>query len=93
MSEFKPLRSVTVSEFAKALGLKTLELFASKDGASRYAAQADSPQTPVCFVSTKIQTIADVKAGAMISTFLDDKGAEYDVLHNAAHKESLGSLL
>ena len=93
MSEFNPIRSVSIPEYAKAKGLETLDLFDSKDGQSRYAAQKASPQIPVCFVSVKINTLSDVKPGAMVSTFLDAKGVEYDVLHNAGTKESLGSLL
>ena len=93
MSEFKPLRSLSVREYAAAKNLASLELFESKDKQSRYAAEKDSPNIPVCFVSVKINTIADVKPGAMVSTFVNDEGQEYDVLHNAGNKESLGSLL
>ena len=93
MSEFKPLRSLSIKAYAAAKGLASLELFSSKDGESRYAAQKDSPHIPVCFVSTKINTLADVRAGAMVSTFVNAEGQEYDVLHNAGNKESLGSLL
>lgn len=91
MSEFKPLRSITVSAFKAVLHADKLDMFRSKDGASLYLAKEGEPQLPVCFVSTKIGSFADVKAGAMISTFLDDKGAEYNVLHNAG-KKAEGSL-
>ena len=92
MSEFKPVRSLTLDAYKASKGVAKLEMFRSKDEQSLYLAKPGEPHLPVCFVSTKINSLADVKPGAMVSTQIDSTtGAEYDCLHNAG-KEALGSL-
>ena len=92
MSEFKPLRSLTLDAYKASKGVANLEMFRSKDERSLYLAKPGEPHLPVCFVSTKINSFADVRPGAMVSTQLDPAtGKEYDCLHNAG-KEAVGSL-
>lgn len=81
MSEFKPLRSRSIADFAEEIGAKSLSMFVSKGGDSRYLAEDNAPHIAMAFVSTKITSKADITK-PVISTFLDDKGEEYHVMHN-----------
>ena len=81
MSEFKPVRTRSIAAFAKEVKAASLSMFKSKDGVSHYLAQDDAPHVALAFVSTKIKSKAGITK-PVISTFLNEDGEEYHVMHN-----------
>lgn len=76
-----PIKTRSLKEFSKEIGATNLSVFRSKKN-TLYLAENNTPNIFVAHVSELITCKDDVK-NPTISTYLDNKGIQYHVLHNA----------
>ena len=81
MSEFKPLRTQSFSDFV-AKSAEKLSVFRTKEGNRLYVAPKGQPQVCMVMLSESIQSKADITADTIIGTFLNKAGEEVQVAYN-----------
>ena len=86
MSEFKPLRTQSFSDFV-AKSAEKLSVFRSKTG-RLYVASKDAPNVCMAMLSEKITSKADITDATIIGTFLNSAGEEVQVVYNEGSKDA-----
>jgi len=87
MSEFKPLRTMSFSDFV-AKSAEKLSVFRTKGGDRLYVAPQGQPQVCMVMFSEKIQSKADITEDTIIGTFLNANGEEVQVAYNPGSKDA-----
>ena len=89
MSEFNPLRTLSVKEFCAEKKIAGIGLYRSKED-TLYAAEANAPHKgSVCFLAHKINSVRDI-TNPVVSEFKNDEGeGTHFVLHNQGKEAEL----
>ena len=86
MSEFKPLRTQSFSDFV-AKSAEKLSVFRSKTG-RLYVAPKNAPNVCMAMLSEKITSKTDITDATIIGTFLNSAGEEVQVVYNEGSKDA-----
>ena len=86
MSEFKPLRTQSFSDFV-AKSAEKLSVFKSKTG-RLYVAPKDAPNVCMAILSQNFTYNDDITDATIIGTFLNSAGEEVQVVYNEGSKDA-----
>lgn len=89
MSEFNPLRTLSVKEFCAEKKIAGIGLYRSKED-TLYAAEANAPHKgSICFLANKITSARDITSPVVSEFAQEDGEGTYFVLHNQGKEAEL----